>query len=99
MLNQFNRLKVIIFLIILLVSIFAFARSYHGVAAEDGTVIVLDDKTPSVDVAISTDHGASGVVDIEMQYAALHLINNANAEVLNSTDTRVSLVAIRFAQG
>ncbi len=85
---------------IILVS--ALALFVGPAAAQDITanpVLVLNDSTPSVDVVITPNNGASGVVYVELIGARVSLKDSTNTDVLSEADQRVSALAIQLAQG
>ncbi len=70
-------------------------------AAAQGTnpPILLDDATPSIDVVVTPNNGASGVVYVELVNAHVTLKDATNGEVLTLIDKRVTALAIQLASG
>src|SRR5579871_775610 len=63
------------------------------VHADDNPPIIFNDQMPAVDVVITPDNGAPGVVYVDLQDVSLRLLDSQNASVLSVIDKRISLVA------
>jgi hypothetical protein len=92
-----RKIALILFSIIVLVSRLGVARPSY--AQDSNPPIILNANTPSVDIVVSGDNGAPGVVYIEMNGVHASLRDANGNELLSVIDKRITELAIQIAQG
>ncbi len=84
----------------LVVAAVFFTRRNAVVSAEPvNTPYTLDDSTPSIDVVVNSNNGASGVVYVELSGARASLKNGTQAEMLSTNNSTAQAIAIQVAVG
>ncbi len=93
-----NRKLLGFFVLIALIASFVTPLAFPMVRAQDNSLVVLNDATPSAQVIVTLNNGAPGVVYIELENVRVVLRDKTGADVLSLGDKRVTGLGIQFAR-